>query len=78
MELPMTHGLTRNRTYVSACACARHACAHPYMRACARQVLCVNWEDPTLFVDKRGHFHVLAHAFRGQDAKYGGSVNKIQ
>ena len=30
-------------------------------------VLCVNWEDETLWVDKRGHFHVLAHAFRGQD-----------
>ena len=29
-------------------------------------VLCVNWEDPTLYVDQRGHFHVLAHAFRGQ------------
>ena len=23
--------------------------------------------DPTLYVDKRGHFHVLAHAWRGQD-----------
>ena len=30
-------------------------------------VICVNWEDPTLYVDKRGHFHVLAHAWRGQD-----------
>jgi hypothetical protein len=27
----------------------------------------VHWEDPTLWVDKRGHFHVLAHAWRGQD-----------
>ena len=30
-------------------------------------VICVNWEDATLYADKRGHFHVLAHAFRGQD-----------
>jgi hypothetical protein len=28
--------------------------------------LCFNWEDTTVWVDRRGNFHSLAHAWRGQ------------
>jgi hypothetical protein len=32
--------------------------------------ICVNWEDQTLWVDSRGRFHSLFHAFRGQPCDY--------
>ena len=28
--------------------------------------ICVNWEDQNIWVDKRGNFHTIFHAFRGQ------------
>lgn len=32
--------------------------------------ICVNWEDQNLWVDPRGNFHTLMHAFRGQPTEY--------
>lgn len=31
---------------------------------------CFNWEDQNLWVDHRGNFHTLMHAFRGQPCDY--------
>ena len=31
---------------------------------------CVNWEGNNLWVDRRGHFHTLAHAWRAQPTDY--------
>lgn len=33
-------------------------------------VLCVSWEDQTLYIDARGNFHMLAHAYRGDNTDY--------
>jgi hypothetical protein len=32
--------------------------------------VCVNWEDQTLWVDTRGNFHSIFHAWRGQPCDY--------
>jgi hypothetical protein len=32
--------------------------------------LCFNWEDQTIWTDKRGNFHTIAHAYRGQPNDY--------
>ena len=32
--------------------------------------ICVNWEGQTVWVDRRGHFHALMHAWRGQMNDY--------
>lgn len=32
--------------------------------------ICFNWEDQNLWIDKRGNFHTLMHAFRGQPCEY--------
>jgi hypothetical protein len=32
--------------------------------------LCFNWEDQHLWTDKRGNFHTIAHAYRGQPNDY--------
>jgi len=32
--------------------------------------LCFNWEDQNIWIDKRGNFHTLFHAFRGQPNDY--------
>jgi hypothetical protein len=32
--------------------------------------ICFNWEDQTLYIDQRGSFHTLMHAFRGQPCDY--------
>lgn len=34
------------------------------------EVMCINWEDQNLWVDERGFFHTLMHAFRGQNTSY--------
>eukprot|EP00040_Diaphanoeca_grandis_P012962 m.65577 g.65577 ORF g.65577 m.65577 type:complete len:429 (-) comp23576_c0_seq1:171-1457(-) len=31
---------------------------------------CFNWEDQNLWIDKRGNFHALMHAYRGQPTDY--------
>eukprot|EP01079_Euglenida_sp_SAG-EU17-18_P000983 gene983-2602_t len=31
---------------------------------------CFNWEDQNLWIDQRGHFHTLMHAYRGQPCAY--------
>lgn len=31
---------------------------------------CFNWEDQTIWMDKRGHFHTIMHAWRGQNNDY--------
>jgi len=32
--------------------------------------ICFNWEDQNLWIDKRGNFHTLMHAYRGQPCDY--------
>ena len=32
--------------------------------------ICFNWEDQNVWIDKRGNFHTLMHAFRGQPNDY--------
>lgn len=32
--------------------------------------ICFNWEDQTIWQDKRGNFHSIAHAYRGQPNDY--------
>eukprot|EP00035_Acanthoeca_spectabilis_P000400 m.73039 g.73039 ORF g.73039 m.73039 type:complete len:418 (+) comp10188_c0_seq1:1-1254(+) len=34
------------------------------------QPICVNWEDQNIWVDGRGNFHTLFHAWRGQPCDY--------
>jgi hypothetical protein len=36
----------------------------------SRANVCFNWEDQNLWVDPRGNFHTLMHAYRGQPCAY--------
>ena len=66
--------LHRADSLAAGMACQWHSYNMTYWLAGAAGTpgdqLCFNWEDQNLWVDRRGNFHSLMHAFRGQPTDY--------